>query len=201
MSEQKSEKKVDLAKAMDMLQAVALKGGLEVAEKQVILAVAEENPEDYVAGLEAVQHTLAGVDRRIERMKRDARPQVSAQEHAAQRVDQIMADTAAQNAARLFALLEEVNLRALELGSGHVTILKFTTDWKVAFGTPDFDGSAQSSRKWLWDAPGFDTLSEALDDLLATNRRWPSERELKGGPPPAKMADGRTLAEVAHGAD
>ncbi len=47
---------------------------------------------------------------------------------------------------------------------GHITFLKFTTGWKVSFGTPDLDTGY--GRKEIRDLKAFDSLQEALEGLL-----------------------------------
>ncbi len=47
---------------------------------------------------------------------------------------------------------------------GHITFLKFTTGWKVSFGTPDLDTGY--GRKEIRDLKAFDSFQEALEGLL-----------------------------------
>ncbi|MCL4386442.1 MAG: hypothetical protein M1326_09070 [Cyanobacteria bacterium] len=61
----------------------------------------------------------------------------------------------------LFNILEEM---AKKQADGHITILKFTTDWKVAFSTPDFDSG--DGREQISKLKNYDTLEEAIKDLL-----------------------------------
>jgi len=58
---------------------------------------------------------------------------------------------------------------------GHLTILKFTTHWKVVFGTPDFIYSGMDEKcefygghKEIKDLIGYKSLGEALLNLLDT---------------------------------
>ena len=43
---------------------------------------------------------------------------------------------------------------------GHLTAMRFTTGWKVMFGTPDLDGG--DGRSQIWNLQGYDTLRDAL---------------------------------------
>ena len=61
----------------------------------------------------------------------------------------------------LFDILEEM---AKKEADGHITIMKFTTGWKVAFSTPDlFSGNGNEQISKL---KNYDTLKEAIKDLL-----------------------------------
>lgn len=62
-------------------------------------------------------------------------------------------------------LLDKVIEIANDRYDGHVTIMKFTTGWKVVFGTPDFHGTEdyESIRRM----PGGRSLDAALWDALA----------------------------------
>ena len=73
-------------------------------------------------------------------------------------------------------LLHEVRAEAAAEHGGHFTLLGFTTHYKAAFGTPDLhggprgaDGLSESYRE-VWELPGFETVEEALADLLRTKR-------------------------------
>ena len=46
----------------------------------------------------------------------------------------------------------------------HLTILRFTTGWKVAWGTPDLDTG--QGRDQVGSLPSFPTLEGALKNLL-----------------------------------
>jgi hypothetical protein len=61
----------------------------------------------------------------------------------------------------LFDILEEI---AKKESDGHITVMRFTTGWKVAFSTPDLHsghGYEQMSK-----LKQYDTLEEAIKDLL-----------------------------------
>lgn len=51
---------------------------------------------------------------------------------------------------------------------GHIVIMRFTTGWKVALGTPDLD--TDHGREQVSKLPKFDTLNEALSDLIMQRR-------------------------------
>ena len=53
---------------------------------------------------------------------------------------------------------------AKQTQDGHLTILRFTTEWKCALGTPSFYSS--DGRSEVADLPGFATLREALTHLI-----------------------------------
>lgn len=61
----------------------------------------------------------------------------------------------------LFALAEKM---ANKEADGHLTIMKFTTEWKVKLGTPDLDTG--DGRKEISDIPGFPTIQDALGNLF-----------------------------------
>jgi len=61
-------------------------------------------------------------------------------------------------------LLQIVQAKAAQISSGHLTILKFSTEWKVMLDTPNLDtGKGREEVKKL---KPFDTLKDALIDLL-----------------------------------
>ena len=62
--------------------------------------------------------------------------------------------------------LEELMSLACKKNEGysHLTILQFTTHWKIYPGTPDLDGG--EGRKQIRELQGFDTLEEALKDYI-----------------------------------
>ncbi len=64
----------------------------------------------------------------------------------------------------LIELLEKAVSVADRDHDGHVTFLKFTIGWKVSFGTPDLDTGY--GRKEIRDLKAFDSLQEALEELL-----------------------------------
>jgi len=47
---------------------------------------------------------------------------------------------------------------------GHITIMKFTTGWKVAFSTPDFDSG--DGREQISKLKNYDSIKEVIKDLL-----------------------------------
>jgi hypothetical protein len=53
---------------------------------------------------------------------------------------------------------------ALEESDGHLTIMRFASGWKVFLQTPDPDAGGGGEE--IADAPVFDSLKEALVDLL-----------------------------------
>ncbi len=55
---------------------------------------------------------------------------------------------------------------------GHLTLLKFTTGWRVSFGTPDFSGNLDESRACISSLPSGTTLENAV---LAAIRQWVTE--------------------------
>jgi hypothetical protein len=62
------------------------------------------------------------------------------------------------------ALAEKV---ANEKFGGHLTILKFTSHWKVAFGTPNLDGTG--GRSDVAKLTGSSSLKEALISALVNH--------------------------------
>lgn len=52
--------------------------------------------------------------------------------------------------------------RAITEHDGHLTIFRFTTEWKVMMGTPSSSGGPKEYYKRLNDLPGFETLTTAL---------------------------------------
>lgn len=55
---------------------------------------------------------------------------------------------------------------------GHVTIMKFTTGWKVVFGTPIMD---QADREYLWNSiPGEASISAAMKHAIANRPEFGS---------------------------
>jgi len=61
----------------------------------------------------------------------------------------------------LFDILEEM---AKKEADGHITILRFTTGWKVAFSTPDFNSS--NGMEQISKLKNYETIREAIKDLL-----------------------------------
>lgn len=65
---------------------------------------------------------------------------------------------------KLAELMTAVTTLVKKKADGHLTILKFTSGWKVAFSTPDLDVGA--GREEVAMLPAFKTLEEALQHLL-----------------------------------
>lgn len=57
----------------------------------------------------------------------------------------------------LMARAEQISVEKYD---GHLTIMRFTTNWKVAFGTPDLDGGF--GRKEINALQGYSNLCDAL---------------------------------------
>lgn len=89
--------------------------------------------------------------------------------------DKIAAENA-KGAQRLWRLLKEAERRAQEIADGHLTIMRFTTGWKVFFGTPHLMScdSLDGMRDYvgLWLMPVFDTVEAALFHANKTNLQW-----------------------------
>ena len=66
----------------------------------------------------------------------------------------------------LIALAERI---AEQTEGGHLTILRFTTEWKCGLGTPCLDSS--DGRQEVADLPGFPTLREALVQMITHQQR------------------------------
>lgn len=69
-------------------------------------------------------------------------------------------------------LLNQAIFTARNQHDGHLTIMRFSTGWKVCFGTPDLDTG--NGREQLLMLPKFDTLEAALQHLLGVQ---PGETE------------------------
>ena len=66
-------------------------------------------------------------------------------------------------------LIEAVEEAAKQHGGGHLTLYKFTTNWKVLLGTHGTCGDdTMNLREALRAAPPYRTLKEALRGLLVT---------------------------------
>lgn len=59
-------------------------------------------------------------------------------------------------------LIEAAERLAIERADGHLTIFRFTTDWKVALRTVD----AIDRYDYIWNAPSYSSLRSALVGLL-----------------------------------
>ncbi len=66
---------------------------------------------------------------------------------------------------RLAELMAAATTLAEQKADGHLTILKFTTGWKVALSTPNLD-TGGTGREEVAMLPAFKTLEEALEYLL-----------------------------------
>jgi hypothetical protein len=74
------------------------------------------------------------------------------------------------------ALLAVVETLARQHG-GHVSILRFTTGWKVLWGTVNLDGPGR--RAEVEALPTYGTLREALEGLLACpSKEMPTRRQI-----------------------
>ena len=67
----------------------------------------------------------------------------------------------------LEALLHKAEALAKEKTDGHLSILKFTTGYKVFLGTPNLDIGEE--REKISSMNSFSTLEKALRNLLNTN--------------------------------
>ena len=64
----------------------------------------------------------------------------------------------------LNTLIQIVEELAKNEADGHVSMLKFTTGWKVFFGTPNLDIGEE--REQVAKLQAFETLSQALEHLI-----------------------------------
>ena len=64
----------------------------------------------------------------------------------------------------LNTLIQIVEELAKNEADGHVSMLKFTTGWKVFFGTPNLDIGEE--REQVAKLQTFETLSQALEHLI-----------------------------------
>jgi hypothetical protein len=78
------------------------------------------------------------------------------------RVDRLKGNSQELDLKTLLAALEE---RAVARADGHLTIMRFTTGWKVLIGTPDY-----SYRSEIEVLPAYTSLYEAILGVLATQR-------------------------------
>jgi hypothetical protein len=65
-------------------------------------------------------------------------------------------------AERLCLLLADAEDLARDERDGHLTIMRFTTGWKVMLDTPDLNGNGRAEVSAL---PSFESLEEALQSL------------------------------------
>lgn len=61
-------------------------------------------------------------------------------------------------------LMQIAQAKAASISDGHLTIMKFTTHWKVLFGTPNLD--SKLGRRQVWHLKSYGSLKEALVDIL-----------------------------------
>ncbi len=61
-------------------------------------------------------------------------------------------------------LMQIAQAKAASVSSGHLTIMKFSTHWKILFGTPNLD--SEDGRIQVWNLKSYDTLKKALVDIL-----------------------------------
>lgn len=66
--------------------------------------------------------------------------------------------------AELIKLLQWAETVAEDDYDGHLTIMRFTTGWKSAFGTPNLDGAG--GRETVDKIQKFKTLPESLQHLV-----------------------------------
>ena len=71
----------------------------------------------------------------------------------------------------LSTLIQVVEEMAKNEADGHVSMLKFTTGWKVFFGTPNLDIGGE--RKHVANLLSFETLEQALQDLIINKTKLP----------------------------
>jgi hypothetical protein len=83
-------------------------------------------------------------------------------EPQAPRPDRLGEDPRDLDLKTLLAALEE---RAVAKADGHLTIMRFTTGWKVMIGTPDY-----SYRSEIEALPACTSLYEAILGVLSTHR-------------------------------
>jgi len=72
----------------------------------------------------------------------------------------------AKNLKTLIRIAEQLSERKSD---GHLTIMRFSTHWKVMLETPDLDCS--KGRDEVLKLKGFDTLEDALADLITGHNR------------------------------
>ncbi len=62
-------------------------------------------------------------------------------------------------------LIKQAEALAEHKTDGHLSILKFTTGYKIFLGTPDLD--IGEDREKIWNMPSFVTFEEALTNFIA----------------------------------
>jgi hypothetical protein len=78
-----------------------------------------------------------------------------------------------QDEKELANLIREAEGVATELADGHLSIMKFSRDYKVVAGTPCLMPLWPDS-EYLWQLPGHETLEEALQDFLKHRYVFPA---------------------------
>ena len=68
----------------------------------------------------------------------------------------------------LRTLMNLAELKAEQFTDGHLTIMRFTTEWKAMFGTPNLD--THEGREQVRDLRGNESLEEALEYLIIRPR-------------------------------
>jgi len=61
-------------------------------------------------------------------------------------------------------LINEAEKLAKKTSDGHISMLKFTTGWKVFLGTPNLDTGEE--RESINEMKSFSTLEQALNDFV-----------------------------------
>ena len=61
-------------------------------------------------------------------------------------------------------LIQIAQAKAASISDGHLTLMKFSTHWKIMFGTPNLDN--KSAREEVRKLKPHDTLKEALFNTL-----------------------------------
>jgi len=69
----------------------------------------------------------------------------------------------------LGTLIQTVEEMAKNEADGHVSMLKFTTGWKVFFGSPNLDIGKE--REYVANLQSFESLEQALEDLIINKTR------------------------------
>lgn len=71
----------------------------------------------------------------------------------------------------LGTLIQIVEEMAKNEADGHVSMLKFTTGWKVFFGTPNLDIGEE--REHVANLQSFESLERALQNLIINKTKLP----------------------------
>lgn len=70
------------------------------------------------------------------------------------------------NEKRTIKLLKEVEKIAIDEHDGHYTILRFTTNWKGAFGTPNLRCADINDCNKVKNFPGYYDLEQLLENMV-----------------------------------